>query len=108
MSIYGYFCCHDCRQLVWLGKAIWHEDYRPLFYHIGSETENPHWSRPELNQVLWKFLADHTGHRIDVCLEHDMDEAMWAYQEIGGDSDTDISFATYLAGWRGLSVSGGS
>jgi hypothetical protein len=69
VSIYGYLNCHDCRQTLWLGKAL-HHNYRPFAFHIGSEEEPPHWARPQLNQVLWKFLAEHTGHRIDVRLEH--------------------------------------
>jgi hypothetical protein len=103
MSIYGYLNCHDCRQSLWLGKALWHHDYRPFAFHIGSDTP-PHWARPQLNQVLWKFLADHTAHRIDVRLEHEMTEEMDSYQDIGGDGEGDISFEEYLAGWAGLTI----
>lgn len=102
MSIYGYLNCHDCRQSLWLGKALWRGDYRPFCFHIGNEGP-PHWKREELNQVLW-ILADHTNHRIDVRLEHDMTEEMWGYQSIGGDRDTDISFDQYLRDWPGLSI----
>lgn len=105
MSIYGYLNCHDCRQTLWVGKAI-HVNHRPLWFHIGSEQEPPHWKREQLNQVLWKFLADHCSHRIDVRLEHEMTDEMFGYQEIGGDSDKDVSFENYLAGWRGLELSG--
>jgi hypothetical protein len=105
VSIYGYLNCHDCRQTLWLGKAL-HRDYRAFAFHIGSEEQPPHWARPQLNQVLWKFLADHSGHRIDVRLEHEMTEEMFGYQDIGGDTDQDISFEAYLAGWPGLAVGG--
>ncbi len=74
MSIYGYLNCHDCRQTLWLGKAKCHDDYRPFAFHIGDRNDPPHWARPQLNQVLWKFLADHTGHRIDVRLEGEQEE----------------------------------
>ncbi len=103
MSVYGYLNCHDCRQTLSLGKAL-HNDHRPFAFHIGGSEEPPHWARPQLNQVLWKFLADHTGHRIDVRLEHEMTEETFGYQEIGGDTDGDISFEGYLAEWRGLAV----
>jgi hypothetical protein len=73
---------------------------------MGGTEESPHWKREVLNQVLWKFLADHTSHRIDVRLEHEMTEEMYGYQKIGGDSDKDVSFERYLAGWRGLGVGG--
>jgi len=69
---------------------------------IFGSAGQPHWARPQLNQVLWKFLADHTAHKIDVLLEGDMTEDMSSYQEIGGDSREDISFEEYLAGWPGL------
>lgn len=105
MSIYGYLSCHDCRQTLWLGKAL-HRDYRPSAFHIGGPDEPPHWARPQLNQVVWKFLADHAGHRIDVRLEHEMTDEMWGHQAIGGDSDGDISVEVYLAGWPGLVVGG--
>jgi hypothetical protein len=106
VSIYAYLNCHDCRQTLWLGKAL-HENYRPSCFHIGDQTEPPQWKRDVLNQVLWKFLADHTGHRIDVRLEHEMTDDMHEYHEIGGDTDRDISFEKYLSGWRGLTVGGG-
>lgn len=99
MSMYGYLNCHDCRQSVWLGKAL-HADRRPYSFHLGSPA--PNWAKPELNQVIWKFLADHTSHRIDVRLEHQMTDDIFGYQEIGGDEEGDISFAAYLAGWPGL------
>lgn len=37
-------------------------------------------------------------------MEHDMTEEMFEYQDIGGDTDTDISFKDYLEGWRGLNI----
>lgn len=101
MSVYGYLNCHDCRQTLWLGKAL-HDNYKPFCFHIGVDTDSPHWKREQLNQVLWKFLADHTAHRIDVRLEHEMSDDMFGFQEIGGDSDKDLSFDEYLAEWRGL------
>ena len=104
MSIYGYMNCHNCRQSVWLGKAL-HRGDRPVSFHIG-EPDDPRWQREQLNQVVWKFLADHAGHRIDVRLEHEMSDAMLGYQEIGGDSDADISIEAYLDGWPGMAAGG--
>jgi len=45
---------------LWLGKAL-HDQYQPYCYHIGDAELPPHWKREELNQVLWKFLAEHGG-----------------------------------------------
>jgi hypothetical protein len=101
MSIYGYLNCHDFRQSLWLGKAL-HRGGRPLCFHIGGPDDPPHWRREQLNQVMWKFLADHAGHRIDVRLEHEMSDEMNGYQEIGGDRNADIDIDSYLAGWPGL------
>jgi hypothetical protein len=103
VSVYGYLNCHDCRQMLWLGKAS-HRDQGPLYFHIGGSEEPPHWKREWLNQVVWKFLADHTGHRIDVRLEHEMTEDMFGYQEIGGDSEADISIESDLTDWPGSVV----
>ena len=105
MSIYAYFVCHDCKQSLWLGKSIHlgtEGDYKPLYFHIGSADEAPHWKREELNQVIWKFLADHTNHNIRVLLEHDMTDEMRDYQKIGGDRDNDIRIQDYLRGWQGF------
>jgi hypothetical protein len=87
VSIYGYLNCHDCT--VRCGPH-WRQERAPALEARST------------NQVLWKFLADHCGHRIDVRLEHEMTEEMFGYQEIGGDRDNDVSFETYLAGWPGL------
>lgn len=94
MSVYGYFVCHDCRQTFWLGKAL-HRDHHPFAFHIGNE-EPKHWHRPELNKVLWKFLADHTSHRIAVLMEHEMTDDMFTYQSIGGDPGAGISETEFL------------
>jgi hypothetical protein len=100
MSVYGFLNCHDCRQNFWLGKAIGEGGHeRTLRYHIG-DGELPNWKRESLNQVLWKFMADHTGHRIDVRLEWDMTDEMYGYQNIDGDGEGDISIEEYLGGWQ--------
>ena len=101
MSIYGYLMCHDCRQLLWLGKAV-HEHERVDLFHIGPSNEPPNWSRKTLNQVVWKFFADHCSHNVDVRLESRMTDEMFSYQDIGGDGENHITFEKYLEGWRGL------
>jgi hypothetical protein len=103
MSIYAYWNCHDCRQAIWLGKVL-HSDFKPICFHIGGEEEAPHWQRPLLNQVIWKFLADHAGHHTDVRLEHEMTDEMFGYKDIGGDRDTDISYEQYVDGWLELHI----
>ena len=102
MSVYGYLSCHDCRQIHWLGKAV-RPQQGSLYFHRGGPRDPPHWRRETLNQVIWKFLADHVAHRIDVRLDHDMTEEIHGYQEIGGDSDADVTIDEYLDGWHGLS-----
>jgi hypothetical protein len=102
LSIYAYLNCHDCRQSLWLGKAVCHLLPQQQYFHIGSADDPRNWKREDLNQVLWKFLADHCGHRIDVRREDGMTEEMFGYQSIGGDRYEDVSFEAYVAGWRGL------
>ncbi len=105
MSIYGYINCHDCRQKLYLGKAL-HENCRPWAYHSGPAENPPNWEQPDLNRVLWKFLADHTLHQIDVRLEHDMTEDTWAYASIGSDGDGDITLEHFFRDWPGVSLDG--
>ena len=56
---------------------------------------------------MWKFLADHAGHRIDVRIEYEMSDELNGSQEIDGDSDADIGIDMCLAGWPGLMAGGG-
>ena len=106
MSRYGWLVCMDCKVGLWLGSATWDESYDNVSsYHIGQTHDPRNWERPELNQVLWKILADHTGHELGVAVEgwppfgDDLFDGMI---EIGGDSTDDISFDDYLNGWLGL------
>jgi len=70
----------------------------------GGLEQSPHRARPQLSQVIWKLVADHTGHRIDARLEHEMTDELFGYQDIGGDTDQDISFEAHLAERPGLAV----
>ena len=101
MSRYGYLRCHDCQVAVWLGKAIF-VDGRPSSFHIGQPDDPPNSQNQTLTRVVWKFLADHAGHDIAVLVEGQPGYARLAdYQEIGGDTDRDISFDDYLRGFTG-------
>lgn len=40
MSIYGNLLCYDCKQVLWLGKAIY-VDAQVAYYHLGNTTETP-------------------------------------------------------------------
>jgi hypothetical protein len=101
MSIYAALVCTQCNASLWLGKVI-HDDHQPIYFHIGSSDDPPHWARPELNAVLWKMLADHARHPLKVIVEGDPDyELAHDTVELGGDTIEDISFAAYLKGWPG-------
>ncbi|MEZ4645911.1 MAG: hypothetical protein R3E31_24865 [Chloroflexota bacterium] len=95
------------KQAVWLGKTIY-ADSRVAYYHLGNMAEPPNWSQPQLNQVVWKFLADHTSHRIGVYRDFEMEETLHDYMEIGGDAVVDVSMDDYLADWPGLSAGSGA
>lgn len=101
MSIYGNFLCYDCKQVLWLGKAIYAGD-QVIYYHLGNATEIPNWKQTQLNQVIWKFLADHTNHHISVLSDSEVDDTLQDYTEIGGDTLADISRDDYLKDWPGL------
>jgi hypothetical protein len=78
MSVYGYLCCTDCKASLWLGKAInWgNVAVGPKSFARGDAPEGLNWKWHVLNQVLWKMLAEHTGHNIRVVLENDFDELL--------------------------------
>jgi hypothetical protein len=100
MGAYAYLMCHDCHQLCFLGKA-YRSGGRPVFFQLGA-LRALNWKQKKLNQVLWKFLAEHCSHRLDVRLDEEMKEEMFEYQSIGGDSGGDITFNEYLSDWLGL------
>ena len=109
MSVYGYLVCHDCRQKLWLGKACGEPgEGRVSYYHIGSEREPPHWQRELLNTVLWKFVADHTSHRVRILLEQEMEDEQCGYRSLGGDAVDDLSWGEYVEGWPGGSAGSGT
>ena len=100
MSVYGYLCCTDCKVCLWLGKAInWRDDcVGPKSFARGDAPEGLNWKWEKLNRVLWKMLAEHTGHTIRVVLEHEFEELLGSdtFQDIGGDSSKDVTFEEYL------------
>ena len=108
MSRYAYLICPECRRILCLGKAIWaipnHQRASPTHFHIGDSNQPPNWHRRELNQTVWKFLADHAGREIRVIMSKDLDELedLEKYAEIGGDTLSDLSVAEYLAEWPGM------
>ena len=101
MSIYAYLTCDDCRQLFWLGKAVKANDL-VSYFHIGGPDEPPNWKREELNQIIWKFLADHAGHKIQVHLENQMSDDTFSYMDIDGDGENDLTANSYIGDWPGL------
>jgi hypothetical protein len=102
MSRYASLACPRTRKLLWLGKAIFKQQKGTEGassvvdrFHIGSAEEPPNYRRDLLNQVLWKFLAEHTGMDLRVVVEgdgFDVDD----YVEIGGDSEGDVPFDRYI------------
>ncbi len=101
MSRYGYFACHDCRVTFWLGKALFDGD-RVVAFHVGQEGGPPNSKKDLLTQTLWKFIAEHAGHRISVEVEgSDTYESIADYREIGGKAHGDVSMSDYVADFSG-------
>jgi hypothetical protein len=107
MSENGFFVCHDCRVMLGLGKAIKREDDSINYYLSGVKERN--WQQPDLDRALWKFVADHTAHRIAIIREYGLEfddrtadeDANGRYTTIGGGARTDVPFERYLADWPG-------
>lgn len=104
VSEYGYLLCVDCREFIWLGKAV-QNDSRIVYFAVGDK--EPNWRQPGLARSIWKFLADHVGHplesvrefseRYDQIVADDPPEG--PYVEIGDSSHTGPTFDEYLKGW---------
>ena len=105
MSEYGYLLCLDDREFIWLGKAIKNDDDKIVYFKVRSG--DPNWQQPGLARSVWKFLADHVGHRLEVVREFSEqydkmvsdDPPEGPYVEIGDSSNTGPTFEEYLTGW---------
>ena len=104
MSRYAKLVCRQCQVQLWLGKAIFRTDSdQPTCFQIGDpNVHRLNSENPVLNKVLWKMLADHARHPLQVLVEGDPDhDATDGFVEIGGDEFKDIPFEQYLQGWSG-------
>ncbi|MBX5452120.1 MAG: hypothetical protein IRZ24_18800 [Thermogemmatispora sp.] len=102
------FACMDCKVYFSLGKAF----YRSMgifnlvaYFHSGQEGDLPH-SQSIYNTVLWKMLADHAGHCLNVLTGDDTSYKNLlndpASRKIGGSGPCALSFEAYLRDWPGL------
>lgn len=106
MSDLGYLICAPCKTYLTLGKPILREDKSVDHYHLGLRNNPRNPTQTLLNESLWKFLADHTGHPLIIRFDYEdgIEEVEEQYTEIGGDvADGGIPFEQYLADWKGLS-----
>jgi hypothetical protein len=103
MSSYAHLACLDCKVTRILGKVVAHGERQVDHFHLGLASEPLNWERPQLNQVVWKMLADHAGHQLRVLTSWDPDfELLADFTMIGGPDATDISVEDYLKDWDGL------
>ncbi|WP_156040792.1 hypothetical protein [Chondromyces apiculatus] len=101
MSLSGWMACHTCRTTLWLGKAV-HKNYQVIRFHAAVQDVPLNSDNTELNRALWKFLADHARHNIQVIVEGDQVYLeIGEYVEVGGEQYGDIPFDEYLKGWGG-------
>lgn len=101
MSQYGYLVCHECRDILFLGKFVRPAD-KPNYFHIGGPNESRNSEKPERTRAVWKFLADHVGHTIAVVTSFDDNfEDVAQYRAIGGDTIDDITLEDYLKDFTG-------
>ncbi|MCI2420548.1 hypothetical protein MOQ72_24155 [Saccharopolyspora sp. K220] len=108
MSDLGYLVCAPCKTYLTLGKPVLRDDETVNYYHLGPRNSPRNPAQTLLNESLWKFLADHTGHPLVIKFDYEdgMAEVEENYTEIGGDTaDGGIPFEQYLLNWDGLSKS---
>jgi hypothetical protein len=101
MSVYGYVVCTDCKEMLFLGRAVFDlrvEDQSVVKeYWRASRDGLPNYSQMKLNRLLWKFLAKNTGHNVRIVLEHELEKLVRddEYADIGEDSLFDYSLFDY-------------
>lgn len=103
MSRYGHFACFDCRIGIWLGKAVFDANNDHVsYFHISDPLASRNWQRQTLSKVIWKFLADHAGHRLHVVVEGEpLDREFEDFVIIGQDTIGFPTFEEYLRDWPG-------
>jgi hypothetical protein len=103
MSSYAHLACLDCKISRLLGKVVARAGSQVDYFHLGAATEPLNWQRSQLNQVVWKMLADHSGHQLRVITSWDPAfELLADFTMIGGPDADDISVEDYLQDWGGL------
>ncbi|MEV5539483.1 hypothetical protein AB0L13_21735 [Saccharopolyspora shandongensis] len=108
MSDLGYLICAPCKVYLTLGKPVLKDDESVNYYHLGPRNNPRNPAQTLLNESLWKFLADHTGHPLAIRFDYEdgVEEVEEDYTEIGGETaDDDIPFEQYLLNWDGLNKS---
>jgi len=101
MSIYGQLDCKDCKQSIFLGKAIRDDRGALRYFVVGTASTDEYRT---LSRAVFKFFAEHVGHDIAVLYDYQWedlygDEENWL--QIGDDDVNGISFDKYLKGWPG-------
>ena len=89
MSIYGYLCCRDCKQEVFLGKWLRsdHDEKGFGFWHgsLGNQAEGP------LGTKALVFIARHLEHDVRAYVEgSELDEANTDYSKDEDDELTSL------------------
>ena len=103
MSLYARVACLEPRIMCFVGKALRNEDGKMSFFHIGTPWEPLNWQRADLNQVVWKMLADYIGHPLKVLITGDEELDQLKFLRIGDITENDeISEEDYLKDWDGL------
>ncbi len=100
MSIYADLVCRQCKVSLWLGKRVEPEAGGVYFHRVSAGKANS--TDTLLNRVLWKFLADHAGHPMEVVDERQPDyDAIADFDEIGSDEIGGTTFEAYVKDWPG-------
>jgi hypothetical protein len=70
MSVSGDLVCVDCHSWLWLGKAMGPLGLPWVDSYIAGGGRILNWENSELNRGLWKFLAEHAAHRLEINLDN--------------------------------------
>jgi hypothetical protein len=100
MSRYAWLVCEETKEMVWLGKIVSDPRTSEVYFQVDGQLPNS--SSKLMNQVIWRFLAQHIDKPLRVWSEETMDRSIDdSYVEIGNEDGGEVSADDYVRGFKG-------
>ncbi|MBG6134054.1 hypothetical protein [Longispora fulva] len=102
MSEGTWLACVDCKVMLPLGRAVKDPATRDIVFIAEYRSGRPARLDERLDRVLWKMLAEHPGHRLEVVRENSTQlDDLGEMLTLGEDEIGSPTLEEYLAGWPG-------